>query len=175
MAMHGIADTAWWPTEAGEPAGSRTAMERTSRYLDMRDGVKLAIDVYLPGRTSAAMTRPTILHQTRYYRRTLCRWPFEPLMAHRDLMMKLFRRFSAAGYAIVNVDVRGTGASYGSRQMELSPQEVKDGAEVVDWIVRQPWSDGQVATMGVSYTGMAAEMALTNRHQIGRASCRERV
>ena len=170
MAERATADAAWWQSGHGGADGSKPEMERTSRYLDMRDGVKLAIDVYLPGRLSPSERLPTILHQTRYHRRTLCRWPFGPLLARRDHMLKHFRRFTAGGYAVVNVDVRGTGASYGTRQMELSPEEVQDGAEVVDWIARQPWSDGQVATFGMSYTGMAAELALTVRHPAIKAA-----
>ena len=41
------------------------------------------------------------------------------------------------GYAVIIVDVRGTGASFGSRKMEFSPQEVEDGAQILDWIVAQ--------------------------------------
>jgi uncharacterized protein len=170
MAERGIADAAWWQKGGGGPAGRPAAMKTSSCYLEMRDGVRLAIDVHVPGWLPPAGRVPTILHQTRYYRRTLARWPFGRLMASRDLLTRFFRRFSAGGYAIVNVDVRGTGASFGARQMELSPEEVKDGAEVTDWIVRQSWSDGQVATMGMSYTGMAAELALTNRHPAIKAA-----
>ena len=79
------------------------------------------------------------------------------------------KRFVTSGYAWVDVDVRGTGASYGSRFSEWSPDEIRDGAEVVDWIVSQPWSDGKVGALGSSYGGAAAEFLLVNRHPAVRA------
>ena len=69
----------------------------------------------------------------------------------------------------MDVDVRGSGASYGTRLCEWSPDEVRDGAEVVDWIVRQPWSSGRVGALGISYDGSAAEFLLANRHPAVRA------
>jgi putative CocE/NonD family hydrolase len=79
------------------------------------------------------------------------------------------RRFVASGYAWVDVDVRGSGASYGSRASEWSADEIRDGAEIVDWIVRQSWSNGTVGALGTSYSGAAAEFVLVNRHPAVRA------
>ncbi len=62
------------------------------------------------------------------------------------------------------VDARGSGASTGERLIEWSPDELADLGEVVDWIVRQPWSNGRVGAWGVSYEGNTAEMlAATGR------------
>lgn len=52
--------------------------------------------------------------------------------------------FLAAGYAVVAVDVRGTGASFGSWRAPWQPEERADSQEIVDWIVSQPWSNQQV-------------------------------
>jgi putative CocE/NonD family hydrolase len=164
------ADTAWWQINKRAPTSPYRDTVRTSRYLEMRDGVRIAIDLYLPKGLSPATKVPAILHQTRYYRRINLNWPFGPLIARRDPMLRMFRRFVSHGYALVNVDVRGTGASFGSRQMEWSPDEVKDAAEIAGWIIGQPWSDGQVATWGISYTGTAAEKALINHHPAIRAA-----
>jgi putative CocE/NonD family hydrolase len=49
------------------------------------------------------------------------------------------------GYALVVVDVRGTGASFGTRDSFRSPKERDDAREIADWIVAQPWSDGASA------------------------------
>ena len=170
MRKRWAADTAWWQADGNARPSRYRGLLRTSRYVAMRDGVKIAIDLYLPKGLPPTEKLPTVLHQTRYYRRTRYTWPFGLLMARLDQTLGLFRRFGADGYAIVNVDVRGTGASFGSRQMEWSPDEVKDSAEIVDWIIRQPWSDGQVATMGISYTGTAAEKVLINRHPAVKAA-----
>lgn len=63
-----------------------------------------------------------------------------------------------AGYTLVQVDMRGTGTSDGDWQV-FGDREKKDTAEVVDWITRQPWSDGNVGTMGVSFTAISALQA----------------
>ena len=51
----------------------------------------------------------------------------------------------AAGYTVVAVDVRGTGASFGQWRAPWQPEERADSVQVVDWIVSQPWSNQQVA------------------------------
>ncbi|MBL7659891.1 CocE/NonD family hydrolase, partial [Escherichia coli] len=47
---------------------------------------------------------------------------------------------------------------------EWSSDEIRDGAEIVDWIVRQPWCNGTVAALGNSYDGTSAELLLVNQH-----------
>ena len=70
-------------------------------------------------------------------------------------------RYINHGYAFVVVDARGSGASFGTRVQEWSPDEVRDGAEIMDWIVAQSWSNGRIGSTGISYDGTAAEFALT--------------
>ncbi|MFE9575047.1 CocE/NonD family hydrolase [Nocardia sp. NPDC006044] len=60
-----------------------------------------------------------------------------------------------AGYTLVQVDMRGTGTSEGAWQV-FGDREKQDAAEVIDWITRQSWSDGNVGTMGVSFTAISA-------------------
>lgn len=66
--------------------------------------------------------------------------------------------FVAAGYAVVVVDVRGTGQSEGVWGV-LNSRERKDFAEVIRQIAVEPWSDGSVVTVGQSYGGISALMA----------------
>jgi len=61
-------------------------------------------------------------------------------------------RFARAGYAYVSVDVRGRGTSEG--RFTPAYGNGPDGAAVIRWIRKQPWSDGRVATRGGSYRGM---------------------
>jgi len=136
----------------------------------MRDGVKIAIDVYLPKSLLAGEKIPTILEQTRYYRRAVIRPVLRPIMNLISPFDKMVKRYLSQGYAFVMVDARGSGASFGSRQMEWSPDEVKDGAEVVDWIIAQDWSNGIVGATGVSYDGTTAEMLLINQHPAVKAA-----
>ena len=155
-------DRAWWDQHRRLPPPRRVQLARTSIYLTMRDGVRIAADVYLPSDLPTGARIPAVLRQTRYYRRMAFRPPFSRLVS--DPYLGMIRRFVGAGYAWVTIDVRGTGASFGTRQQEWSPDEVRDAAEVVDWIVAQPWSDGQVAAVGISYEGTSAELVATTRH-----------
>lgn len=147
------------PYDAGEPAYG--GVERTSRYLTMRDGVKIAIDLYLPEGLPEGEKIPAILWQTRYWRGWKLRWPFS-LFADRT--MEPVGEFVTRGYAWVSVDARGSGASFGHRPYPWSPDETRDGAEIVDWILAQPWSNGKVGSYGTSYMGTTAEFLVVNQH-----------
>ncbi|WP_123029269.1 CocE/NonD family hydrolase [Mycolicibacterium stellerae] len=149
-------------------------MRYTSCYLTMRDGVRIAITLCLAKNLPNDARVPAIVCQTRYFRAMELRQPLRAVtggqaLHHIQSTARCRKRFVASGYAWVDVDVRGTGASYGSRVSEWSPDEIRDGAEIVDWIVRQPWSDGKVGALGSSYGGAAAEFLLLNRHPAVRA------
>ncbi|TFG01914.1 MAG: CocE/NonD family hydrolase [Promethearchaeota archaeon] len=141
-------------------------LAKSSYYLAMRDGIKIAIEVILPENLSQDHELPTVLLQTRYWRDYEFRIPFKWFMNHYTNGFKkdLFKTGIKRGFAFVCVDVRGTGASFGTRPWPWSAPEVKDGKEIIDWIIKQPWSDGNVVTMGVSYLGTAAEYVATLNH-----------
>src|SRR5215210_5744792 len=138
----------------------------SSQYLTMRDGTRIAVDLYLPKALRDGERLPTILQQTRYYRSYVIRWPFSLFAGGIRPSVK---RFVESGYAYVCVDVRGSGASFGTRAQEWSPDEIRDGAEIVEWIIRQAWSNGKVGATGVSYDGTAAEFLLVNKHPAVKA------
>lgn len=71
----------------------------------------------------------------------------------------------AAGYAIVAMDVRGTGASFGQWPHPWHETERQDSLCVVEWIVAQPWSDGNVCLYGISYDCNAALFTLVAEGQ----------
>ena len=73
------------------------------------------------------------------------------------------------GYAVVVVDVRGTGASFGTRDSFRSPREREDSREIADWIVAQPWSDGRIGATGISYPGAASDFLASTGHAAVRA------
>jgi putative CocE/NonD family hydrolase len=155
----------------GKPATDSVDFKLNSRYLTMSDGVKIAISVYLPKQIMENESVPTMLHQTRYWRSVDYRWPLSLIKETlpRGHIGTYAKRFIANGYAWVDVDVRGSGASFGSRPYAYAPQEIKDGAEIVEWIIRQPWSNGKVGAIGISYGGAAAEMLLVNQHPAVKA------
>src|SRR6266571_7813653 len=126
-----------------------------SLHLAMRDGCRLAVDVYLPESESSSdrpSRWPTICVLTPYYRRFKVKdgargvEPSPTAGKYRDF-------FVPRGYALVVVDVRGTGASFGTRDGFRSPKERDDFREIADWIVAQPWSNGRIGATGISYLG----------------------
>jgi putative CocE/NonD family hydrolase len=138
-----------------------------SRYLEMDDGCRLALDVYLPHGLSGAL--PTMLILTPYYRRFALAAgapagtePTPNVARWRDL-------FVSRGYALMVVDVRGTGASFGTRDSFRSPREREDYRIVADWITAQPWSDGTIGATGISYVGAACDFLASTGHKSVRA------
>jgi hypothetical protein len=133
----------------------------------MRDGVRLAVDVHLPKGLAAGERTATILHMSRYYRSVDIRGLWRPFVGfgiypitERDIR----EEFVKAGYSWVDVDMRGAGASFGHSEYPLSAEEVRDGADLLDWIVDQPWSAGVVGATGSSYDGTLASLLLRNGH-----------
>jgi putative CocE/NonD family hydrolase len=148
-----------------------TKIQSSSFYLPMDDGTELAIDLHLPRGLQSGRRLPTILHQTRYWRSLDIRFPFHWFVDGRYLLWGSYRSyFVSRGYAWIDVDVRGPGASFGTWEHSYWEREVSDGATVVDWIAAQPWSNGTVGAWGVSYAGGAAEFLLVNRHPAVRAA-----
>jgi putative CocE/NonD family hydrolase len=106
----------------------------------MRDGVRLATDVYLPALDGAPVPGPwpVILERT----------PYNKL---RNDVCGTARFFARHGYAVVLQDVRGR---YGSEGVWYPfADEGEDGYDCVEWIASQRWCDGKVGTIGLSYSG----------------------
>ena len=120
--------------------------------VPMRDGVRLATDVYLRG----GGRRPTVL----------VRLPYDK-SARFSFMASVAPSFLERGYAFVAQDVRGKARSQGETFAFV--HEVADGADTLDWIVGRPWSDGTVATFGDSYYGFTQWAAAASGHPALRA------
>src|SRR6185503_8294908 len=60
------------------------------------------------------------------------------------------------GYAAVRVDIRGSGESDGLLTDEYTQQEQDDAMEVIAWLAAQPWCNGRVGMMGISWGGFNA-------------------
>lgn len=138
----------------------------SSFYLTMRDGNKIAIEVYLPKGLKKGQKVPTIMHQTRYWRSFQLRWPYSWLTKKNMIepLYSFMMQFVRSGYAVVNVDTRGSGASFGTIPHPWTKDEVQDGYEIADWIVKQDWSDGNIGASGASYSGTTSEFLLTTKH-----------
>jgi putative CocE/NonD family hydrolase len=131
----------------------------------MRDQTRIAVDVTLPaGKEHQRL--PVIVRQTRYYRGIDARRAFanSAVVDLPDNHAHTRRLFVAQGYAWVDVDVRGSGASFGTQKFPWSDDEVQDGHQVLDWIVAQPWCNGRLGALGISYDGTSAEHLAYTAH-----------
>lgn len=140
--------------------------KRSSYYVEMDDGIRLAVNVYLPKGLKKGEKVPAVLFQTRYWRAVGLKWPFSAMLdmvPHTANFPVL--EFPKYGYGLVTVDVRGSGASEGSKTLTLCDmREVMDSKNIIDWVVEQEWCDGNVGATGVSYIGNTALYALYNQH-----------
>ncbi len=120
--------------------------------VPMRDGVKLATDIYRPAQQGQW---PVLVTRLPYNKDR--RFPFEypPFTKEKRIFLELnfdSARVVEAGYVIVAQDTRGRFASEG--EFEPFVHEVEDGADAITWAASQPWSSGQVGMFGVSYQGL---------------------
>jgi putative CocE/NonD family hydrolase len=113
--------------------------------VPMRDGVRLAMDVYRPALNGKPVEGrfPTILERTPYDKA-------------RIGVVENALYFTKRGYVVAYMDVRGR---FGSEDdfVFMGPHEATDGYDTVEWIAQQPWSDGQVGTIGYSYSTSTQE------------------
>lgn len=141
-------------------------MQVQSFYLTMRDGVRLAVDLHLPADLKPGETLPALVYSTRYWRAIVWRRGFGFMGAGSDAP---WRFMTSRGYAVLTIDVRGTGASFGARHHEWDKEEVKDGYDLAAWIVQQPWSNGRIGAVGTSYSGTTAELMTVPNHPAVKA------
>ncbi len=106
--------------------------------VPMRDGVRLATDVYRP---DSAGRFPVLVTRGPYSKDT-----------YADNQEHSIWFFPQRGYIVVSQDCRGRFESEGDYYDPLF-QESQDGYDTVEWAARQPWSNGRVATTGQSYLG----------------------
>ena len=127
-------------------------------HVTMRDGVRLATDLYLPPETPA----PAIVVRTPYGRATL-----------REAYLAL----AGAGYAVISQDCRGTGDSEPDH-WEFYIYEREDSLDFISWAISQPWYAGFIGSLGGSYVGgtqwcMAMHPAMTAvAPEVGWPRCR---
>ncbi len=126
----------------------------TEVMVPMRDGVRLATDVYLP--QGDATPGPTILTRLPYDKN-----------GEYTFMPQIASYFLGRGYRVVVQDVRGKFRSEGETLLFVN--EADDGYDTLDWISRQQWSDGVVGMWGDSYYGYTQWAAVSSGHPALRA------
>jgi putative CocE/NonD family hydrolase len=117
------------------PTARADGMTKLSNVtIPASDGVNLVGDVYMPGAGKGKY--PAVVDMEPYGR-----------SSSTD--------YVAQGYARVNTDVRGSGMSGGALCL-LCLREQEDVRDVIEWIAKQPWSNGHVALYGYSYSAITA-------------------
>lgn len=137
---------------------TRPLADLSNQKVRTRDGVLLATDVYFPPgyRPGTDAPLPVILERTPYGKADISR--SEQLGGVQGQPRPdIARYFAQHGFAVVFQDCRGRYDSEGQFTKYLS--EGEDGYDTIAWIKAQPWCNGKIGTMGLSY-GAHTQMAL---------------
>ncbi|WP_437902915.1 CocE/NonD family hydrolase [Sorangium sp. So ce327] len=111
-------------------------------WITLKDGCRLAARLWLP-EGAQRKPAPAILEYIPYRKRDGTRARDEPMHGY----------FAGHGYAVLRVDMRGSGESDGLMWDEYLKQEQDDALEVIAWMAAQPWCNGHVGMMGKSWGG----------------------
>ena len=112
----------------------------------MRDGVKLAANIYVPARNGKAVKGrfPVVLNRT----------PYGKTRGHEGTNPEFYVPF---GYIVISQDTRGRGDSEGIWHWMTDDKE--DGYDTIEWIAKRPWSNGKIGMVGCSYVGATQHLA----------------
>ena len=172
-----------------------------SYYLPMADGTLLAADLHAPAEAAAAAevaggddgegrrpspqgapspTRPTlpypvVMHFTPHVRSWRVGWPLSLWIGpvFNAQTGPVVRDLAAAGFAVLSVDVRGTGASFGDRDCGAALPDMRETDDLVTvllWVLEQPWCNGQLGVYGRGYDGVLAELLASSQHPAVKAA-----
>ncbi len=119
------------------PAGSHQVRLDPTHMVPMRDGVRLATDLYFP--VGAPEPLPVVQIRT----------PYGKLSHRRESSAARF--FASHGFAVAVQDMRGRFQSEG--EYFVSRDDRRDGFDMVSWLAAQPWSNGRIGSYGCSYLG----------------------
>ncbi|APX10922.1 CocE/NonD family hydrolase [Tateyamaria omphalii] len=120
----------------------RTIEEQPDLGIALSDGTRLSARMWAPV-DAGDHPVPVILEYLPYRKRDgTCA---------RDALTHPY--FAQRGYACLRVDIRGNGDSHGLMTDEYTQQELDDAVEVIHWVAEQPWCNGKVGMMGISWGG----------------------
>ncbi len=119
------------------PEGAYEVRLDPTHMVPMRDGVRLATDLYFPVGTDTPL--PVVQIRT----------PYGKLPHRREASAA--RYFASHGFAVAVQDMRGRYQSEGEYFVSRADRE--DGYDMVSWLAEQPWSNGRIGTYGCSYLG----------------------
>ncbi len=113
-----------------------------NQWITLKDGTRLAARIWMPEGTEADPV-PAVFEFLPYRKR-------DGTSARDE---STYPVFAAAGIAGVRVDIRGSGESDGIIDGEYTELELANACELIAWIAAQPWSNGNVGMMGISWGG----------------------
>ena len=114
-----------------------------NEWIALKDGTRLSARLWLPAGARSKPT-PVVWEYIPYRKRDYTRM-WDDAWGHE---------LAQYGIAYARVDARGSGDSEGVLVDEYLDQELHDGVEVIDWLSRQPWSNGNVGMRGISWGGI---------------------
>jgi putative CocE/NonD family hydrolase len=134
--------------------GSACGWVRSSQYVTVRDGTKLAIDIFRPAVNGVIVNTPyPVVFQQTQYRRAYYSKDKDGNTVLNLTGKSMADSLTKYGYVVAVGDPRGVGASYGTRGVSWDTQEAEDTHDLIEWLGVQPWSNGNVGMWGGSYMG----------------------
>lgn len=123
-------------------------------HIIMRDGTTLVADIFRPDGKGKF---PALLAMSPYGK-AIQSMPLPPQPPGSPFYFPSIEAgdpeyLVSRGYAHVIADIRGVGESGGEYRGWMSKQEAEDGHDLVEWIARQSWCDGNIGMVGISYFG----------------------
>jgi uncharacterized protein len=147
------------PALAVEPPSPPTyGVHMENAWIPMKDGIRLSVTLYMPDGGKGGEKFPAVLEYHPYRK--------DDATASRDY--PIYSYFTRRGYVCARIDIRGFGASEGvPTDREYSEQEQLDGLQIISWLAHQPWSNGNVGMMGISWSGFnSLQMAMRHAPEL---------
>ncbi|MDB5425005.1 MAG: hypothetical protein JWQ29_2421 [Phenylobacterium sp.] len=155
MATGGISGAALAKVRPAAAARTPIPAGAVEEWTILRDGVKLAANVYKP---AGEGPWPVVISRTPYLKDGRADKERDPDGSKgRAALAKQAKRYTDAGFVFVLQDVRGKGHSEGFYQAFVD--DIEDGYDSVEWAAKQPWSNGKVGISGVSAGGITSNAA----------------
>lgn len=120
----------------------RKVIEEPDMAIVMPDGTRLSARVWMP-EDAAERPVPAILELIPYRKR-------DGTIVRDEIGHPWF---AGNGFAAIRADIRGNGESEGLMTDEYTAQELQDGCDIIQWLSQQPWCNGNVGMMGISWGG----------------------
>lgn len=128
--------------------------EERDVYVKLRDGTKLCLDIFRPDTEGSF---PALMAWGGYGKElqsiSIPPQPWESYIFNHNVEVPHIEFFVKRGYSVIVPDPRGIGKSEGEWMMPFTGQEALDCYDVIEWTAQQPWCDGNIGMIGLSWFG----------------------